>query len=166
MEKCNQKKAWLNKTALESLSIEAKAKYPLETGGVLMGYFGEPGNIPVIIYASVPGSNAIHLRNYYRPDQKFDESLIATIYKESGRQLTYLGDWHTHLAPIDKLSYKDRKTLKKIAMYKSARVNTPLMLILSYHCQWKASIWQGNLIRKSCWRKRLVTNSLTVHYFE
>ena len=151
---------------LESLSIEAKAKYPLETGGVLMGYFGEPGNVSVIMYASGPGPNAIHLRNYYRPDQKFDESQIATIYRESGRQITYLGDWHTHPAPIDKLSYKDRKTLKKIAMYKNAHVNTPLMLILSYHCQWKALIWQGILIRKRCWRKRLVTNSLAVRYFE
>ena len=131
-----------------------------------MGYFGEPGNVPVIMYASGPGPNAIHLRNYYSPDQKFDESLIATIYRESGRQITYLGDWHTHPAPIDKLSYKDRKTLKKIATYKNARVNMPLMLILSYHCQWKASIWQGKIIRKSCWRKRLATNNLTVRYFE
>ena len=166
MEKHNQKKAWLNKMVLESLSIEAKAKYPLETGGVLMGYFGEPGNVPVIIYASGPGPNAIHLKDCYSPDQEFDESIIATIYMESGRQITYLGDWHTHPAPIDKLSYKDRKTLKKIATYKNARVNMPLMLILSYHCQWKASIWQGKIIRKSCWRKRLATNNLTVRYFE
>jgi len=131
-----------------------------------MGYFGEPGNLPVIMYASGPGPNAIHLRNYYRPDQKFDESLIATIYRDSDRQITYLGDWHTHPAPINKLSYKDRKTLKKIAMYKNARVNMPLMLILSYHCQWKVTIWQGKLQKSSIWGKHLSTAKLNVRLFD
>ena len=165
MEESNQKKAWLNKMALESLYIEAKDKYPLETGGILMGYFGESGNIPVIMYASGPGPNAIHLRNYYRPDQEFDEAIIAAIHRKSGRQITYLGDWHTHPAPIDKLSYKDKKTLKKIAMYKNARVNMPLMLILSYDNQWAETVWQAELHKAFIGYNLITCTKLTTQQF-
>ncbi len=163
METPNNKIAWLFNPVREFLIFEATTKAPLETGGILMGYFGQPGNVPVILWASGPGSQSVHYRNYYNPDYEFDESQIATIYEKYGRKITYLGDWHSHPAPLPVLSYRDKRTLRRIAGCKSARVETPLMLLLSYDGQWDVTIWQGKLYKKYMWGKRLVISNLTVN---
>lgn len=165
METPKNKTVWVYHPVLKLLTVEASAKAPLETGGILMGYFGQPGNIPVILWATGPGSQAVHRRNYYHPDYEFDESQIATMYKKTGQQITYLGDWHTHPAPSARLSYRDKRTLRRIAVSKSARVGTPLMLVLSYDNQWDATIWQGKLHKNYIWPNRLFTTKLTVCLF-
>lgn len=165
MEAHNNKLAWLYRPMLEFLNQEATAKAPLETGGILMGYFGQPGSVPVILWATNPGPRAVHLRNYYRPDPGFDESQIATIYRESGGRITYLGDWHTHLTPFAGLSYRDRRTLSRIARCKSARVERPLMLVLSYDDQWDVTIWQGRLHKSYIWSRRFSITKLTTRLF-
>lgn len=165
MEAQNNKLAWLYRPVLELLTVEAAAKTPLETGGILMGHFGQPGSVPVILWATGPGPQAVHLRNYYRPDAGFDESQIAAVYRESGGQITYLGDWHTHLTPFAGLSYRDRRTLRRIARCESARLETPLMLVLSYDDQWDVTIWQGRLHKSYIWGRRLSTAKLTVRLF-
>ena len=165
MENPNNKIAWLLNPVREFLIVKSTTKAPLETGGILMGYFGQPGNVPVILFATGPGPQALHLRNYYRPDSEFDESQIATIYEKLGKRITYLGDWHTHLAPFAVLSYRDKRTLRRIAKCKSARIDTPLMLILSHDDQWEATIWQGMLHKSYIWSKRLSTTKFTVRLF-
>ena len=165
METPDNKIVWLHCSVLEFLNAEATSKAPLETGGILLGYFRQPGNVPVILQATGPGPQAIHMRYYYRPDHEFDESQIATLYKKSNRQTTYLGDWHTHPLPIANLSYRDKRTLRRIAKCKSARVDAPLMLILSYDNQWEPTIWQGKLHKNYILRKILSTTELTIRLF-
>ena len=165
MEILNNRIVWLYSPVQKFMVLRAEAKVPLETGGILMGYFGQPGNVPVVLFATGPGPQAFHLQNYYRPDSKFDESQITTIYEKFGKRITYLGDWHTHLAPFTALSYRDKRTLCRIAKCKSARIDTPLMLILSHDDQWEATIWQGMLHKSYIWPNRLSTAKLTVHLF-
>lgn len=166
MEKPNNKIIWLYSPVLKFLKVEASAKTPLETGGILMGYFGQPGNIPVIMWATGAGPQSIHKRDYYKPDAEFDESQIALLYEKTGRQIVYLGDWHTHLVPCTCLSFRDKCTLRRIAKCKSARVEMPLMLILSYDDQWYVTVWQGRLHKNRFWGKHLSTNLLTTHLFK
>jgi len=163
---CNRT-VWIHQTVLEFLRVEASAKAPLETGGILMGHFGESENTPVILWASGPGSQAVHQRYYYKPDFEFDECEIARLYKKAGRQMIYLGDWHTHPAPCGDLSYLDKRTLRRIAASKSARVGTPLMLILSYDAQWDVTVWQGKIqkINRYIWHKRFSSSRLSVRLF-
>ena len=156
MENTNNKIAWLLKPIQRFLTAEAKSKTPLETGGVLMGYFASE-HVPVILYAAGPGPKAIHHHNYYLPDQKFDESEIAAVYEKYGRKITYLGDWHTHPASFPELSGRDKRTLRRIARYKLARVETPLMLLLSDKGCWDVSLWQGSLKKIPLWYKLSVT---------
>jgi len=163
MEKHINKTVWIYRPVLKFMTVEASTKAPLETGGVLMGYFGQPENTPVILWATGPGSQAVHLRNHYDPDYEFDESQIATIYEKFGKRITYLGDWHTHPAPFAVLSYRDKRTLRRIAKCKSARIDAPLMLILSHEDQWKATIWQGILHKSYIWPDRLSTAKLAMH---
>ena len=165
METLINKTVWIYRPVLKFLTVEASAKAPLETGGVLMGYFGQPENTPVILWATGPGLQAVHLRNHYDPDYKFDESQIATMYKKTGRQIIYLGDWHTHPTPSARLSYRDKRTLRRIAVSKSARIGTPLMLVLSYDDQWDVTIWQGKLHKSYIWPNRLSTAELNVRLF-
>ena len=161
----NSDLAWVRNDVLEFLRAEAVRKAPLETGGVLMGYFAQPGNVPVILWATGPGSRALHLRNYYGPDSEYDESQIADLYEQSGRHLTYLGDWHTHPAPLHHLSRRDKRTLRRIARCHSARVKTPIMLVLVLDRSWHPTLWRGTLCRSILWRKNLSVVQLKVRAF-
>lgn len=164
MDKYDEKIVWIHKSVYEKLSFEADSKHPMETGGILMGYFGNPDNVSVITHATGPSPNAVHLRSHYKPDQDFDEFQIASMYFKSNRRTVYLGDWHSHPAPFDGLSNRDKRTLRKIALYKSARIKTPLMLILSCNSQWNATIWRGEII-KNYWYKSFLVNKCTVAFY-
>jgi integrative and conjugative element protein (TIGR02256 family) len=158
--------AWLHRPALDLLTNEADTNAPFETGGVLMGYFKQPGNIPVILLASEPGSNSIHLKRSYQPDYEYDEAFIACVYKKSNRQITYLGDWHSHPAPSDIMSRQDKRALRRISTYKPARVNQPIMLIMSYSGHWSTTIWQGKMCKKRVFGSQLSIFKQTVHVFD
>ncbi len=56
---------------------------------------------------------------------------IATIYRESGNVVTYLGDWHSHPQGSRTPSRLDRRTARRIARFTAARVPHPLILIVS-----------------------------------
>ena len=161
----NNNDGWLRRATANFLVSEANTKAPLETGGILMGYFAKSENSPVILWATGPGPRAIHLREYYRPDQKHDQMQIADLYERFGRRLTYLGDWHTHPAPLRHLSGRDRRTLRRIARCRSARVSAPIMLILAFDDMWCPTIWQGSLSSNRLWRKRLAVTERRVNLF-
>lgn len=102
---------------------------PLETGGVLMGYWGS-ANEAVITAVIGPGPKAMHKKRSFRPDSAYHEQEIARLYAESGRTETYLGDWHTHPGAAAYMSFRDEETLNTIANYQEARLQRPLMMIL------------------------------------
>lgn len=119
---------------------EAELTYPLETGGILMGYWVESDI--VITHGVGPGTHAVHKSNGFRPDVNFHEAEIARIYEESSRLSTYLGDWHTHPGGSASLSWRDKRTMRRIANSPEARCVMPLMTILAGHeLDWLA-IWR------------------------
>jgi len=162
----NHNSAWLSKSARKFLAEEATAYTPLETGGVLMGYFSEQHNIPVILYATGAGPEAIHFSNFYKPDYDYDCHEVAKIYEQPTGRITYLGDWHTHIASYGGLSFLDKCTLRRIAKCKTARVKNPIMLILSYNKQWEFTIWQGKPKKNRLLYKRLSIRKLKINLFE
>ncbi|MCC6680490.1 MAG: Mov34/MPN/PAD-1 family protein [Phycisphaeraceae bacterium] len=165
MTNLNLDTAWLNHDAVECMIAEADSKAPNETGGVLMGYFVQPNNTPVILWSGRPGPKAVHLPSYYGPDYVFDELQIADVYQKSGRQLTYIGDWHTHPATVPHLSRRDKRTLRRIATYRAARVTAPIMLILVFDNGWNPVIWQGAICRQIYWRTTLSLTQLPISIF-
>lgn len=118
---------------------EASLRYPLETGGILIGYFME-SNV-VIVDAIGPGKSASHALGTFTPDYSWQDKEVAQLYKKSGRRHTYLGDWHTHPDGSGSLSMKDISTLENIATCKTARVSSPVMAILSGTNEWEITIW-------------------------
>ncbi len=118
---------------------EANLRHPLETGGILIGYFMETE--VVIVDVIGPGKSAKHEVGTFTPDYTWHDQEVARLYKESGRRHTYLGDWHTHPDGFGSLSIRDIATLDNIARCKSARARNPVMAILSGKRKWKIAVW-------------------------
>ena len=122
---------------------EAKSALPLETGGVLLGYWSEDRSEAVIADTTGPGLNAVHSKTEFIPDDEYQDRMIDDIYMRSGRQYTYLGDWHTHPFGDEALSYKDRRTLQRIATLDGTGGPAPLMAVLACNQQrWRLAIWR------------------------
>lgn len=134
---------------------EAHRTYPLETGGVLLGWFAKPWEAVVTALVG-PGPEARHEAASFRPDADWQQERIAASYRASGRTVTYLGDWHTHPNGRLSLSRADVATLRTIASHKAARVPNPLMAVLAGGPDWGAGLWQ--LTHRRC----PVTRSMVV----
>jgi integrative and conjugative element protein (TIGR02256 family) len=123
------------------LTRQVMETFPLETGGILMGYWSEPD--VVITHATGPGPRAVHKTTGFLPDAEYQEQEVAFIYAESGRLSTYLGDWHSHPYGSTRLSWKDKRTLRRIAHAPEARCPQPLMAVMAgEEGQWGLGIWR------------------------
>lgn len=122
-------KTWLRQSAQIDMEAEADRAHPPETGGVLIGYATRDGLVVERIVG--PGPMATATRTSFLPDTAFQQSELNRIYQLSAGKETYLGDWHSHPDGVPLISQIDRRTLRQIAGAKSARLNTPGMLILA-----------------------------------
>src|SRR5207249_53736 len=127
---------------LEAMEEEAREKSPMETGGVLIGYWANDSAEVVITQATGPGPEATHRADEFIPDARFQRAEIARIYRDSGRLHTYLGDWHTHPGGSLRLSRKDVRTLASIAETPAARASVPLMGVLAEDRSWMLAVWR------------------------
>src|SRR3546814_18229952 len=73
---------WISNVALGAMVAEADRKFPLETGGILVGYFAENGD-PVVCAAIGPGPTAIHCRKRFTTDHAWNGPQLDEIYKKS-----------------------------------------------------------------------------------
>ncbi len=120
-------------SAVEEMQTEAKRALPDETGGMLLGYV-VPVSAPerIVVEAVLgPGPDAKHSSHRFEPDSDWQDERLAEVYADSRRTTTYLGDWHSHPLDVAVPSRRDRRTARRIARKKSARMPRPLMLILS-----------------------------------
>ena len=133
---------------VRACETEADALFPLETGGVLMGYWASD-DLAVVSAMIGPGPAAVHRSHSFEPDLEWQHGQIATHYFASGRRETYLGDWHTHPhAQSGSLSRHDRQVIRTIIRTPEARAKRPLMAI--FHGtprEWGLTIWLGTTTR-------------------
>lgn len=140
---------WLGLKAREALVAEATRMTPRETGGVLMGYRGEGGDL-VVTAVLGPGPAALHAPTRFVPDQAHHEREIARLYEASGRMHTYVGDWHSHPNGTCALSPRDRSTLRRIGRAREARLAEPLMvLVCGRGTSWEIAGYR--LVRDRMW---------------
>jgi integrative and conjugative element protein (TIGR02256 family) len=133
---------------LAELIAECERIDPCETGGVLLGYWGDGTQEPVITHSVGPGPDALHEPVRFRPDQPYQLAEIASLYESSERTIQYLGDWHSHPSGSGGLSTVDRRTLRRIARCRTARAACPLMLVLAGESAWEPTAW----IQERVWR--------------
>jgi integrative and conjugative element protein (TIGR02256 family) len=124
----NERITWLSISVLEEITADVNQWYPKETGGILIGYWNE--NQAVITKMINCGPQAIHKENSFIPDHQYQVIEIEKLYQCSGRTEVYLGDWHSHPGSNSYMSWRDQKTLKKIAYFKDSRLQSPMMMII------------------------------------
>lgn len=155
---------WIPRDILNSLQDDAECYSPLETGGVLLGYWVDGTSEAVVTCTVGAGPKAIHRENHFVPDYEFQESEIARFYEESGRKLQYLGDWHSHPGSRGYLSDVDQRTLRRIGKTKSARVEEPIMVVLAGGPDWTVHAWQA--VQSDWWRFRFFfIKTISVFFF-
>lgn len=152
---------WLEARVEREMISEATAGFPLETGGVLLGY-RHTGDV-VVLEAVGPGPQSEHSRTGFSPDPEFQEQEIIRRFHETEGRIVYVGDWHSHPAGGSTLSRLDRSTLKRIATFAPAFNPTPLMTIL-YGPPWKLAAWQYQSGRVG-WLRRTRVKELRVKRF-
>jgi integrative and conjugative element protein (TIGR02256 family) len=147
--------AWISEAILGGMLAEAERMSPLETGGALIGYWVTAHEEAVITDVTGPGPRAIHAPYAFLPDDEFQEGEIARVYHVSGRLHTYLGDWHTHPGSSSYLSWRDKRTLRKVAISPDARAPIPLMAVFGGGPDWVLKVWKYEPTRLECFGLRV-----------
>lgn len=132
---------WLNQNHVAELRSVMSSSEPLETGGLLLGYWADASNI-VVTQMTTAGPKAKHLLTSYLPDDEYDRQAVEQIYGRSRGIETYLGDWHTHPGGICRLSSTDRAVLRLVAFDDLAANPRPIMAIFSGRgSRWNVACW-------------------------
>ena len=119
---------WISDSGIRAMTQDADGRFPLETGGVLVGYVADDGD--VVVHASIgPGPNAQHGRFRFTPDHAWQCGRLDSHFADSTGVNVYVGEWHTHPQGSAVMSLLDRRTLRRIARHAQASCPRPLMLI-------------------------------------
>jgi len=126
----NKATLWLSKSIYVEMLELAQARYPLETGGMLLGYEVEDSTA-VVTKLIGPGPNAKHGRFRFTPDGVYQQSELEKHFWTTDGRETYLGDWHTHPKSDSTPSVMDKRTLAHIAKEPRSGTKHPVMAILA-----------------------------------
>lgn len=135
-------RAWILTTALSAMRVEVACHLEQETGGLLLGY----ANGEDLVIADIVGSgpNARRTKHTFLPDNEWQTNQLAKAYRASGRIHTYLGDWHTHPSGGGALSWRDVRTLRRVAHTNAARAPRPISLVLVPGPDEVIAVWRAN----------------------
>ncbi|HEX8342385.1 MAG TPA: Mov34/MPN/PAD-1 family protein [Tepidisphaeraceae bacterium] len=147
---------WLSSEVWGQIAEEVSHRYPLETGGVLLGYWSAREE-PVITEMIGPGPKAYHGRYRFEPDYRHHETEINRRIAACSHRLSYLGDWHSHPGGHATLSPRDKRTLRRIARHKPAQVARPIMAIIATD---GICVWQYVRTIRRVWRRIIAVERL------
>lgn len=116
----------LSGTAAQFMLGNCREWLPRETGGILVGRL--LNGCAEIIHAVGPGPNAFHSPNGFRRDGAYTQEQLDILFAASGGQEDYLGEWHSHPAPVAP-STRDRESLSWISHNPDYACPSPLLLI-------------------------------------
>lgn len=119
---------FIHKSLIKLILKEVKMHYPLETGGMLLGYL-EDKNYYIMDLIDC-GPDAVHKCDYFLPDGKYQQPILEQKYYKSNGKITFLGDWHSHPDGDSYLSKLDKKTLKNISEDEGAQITEPIFIII------------------------------------
>ena len=144
------------------MTHEADRRAPLETGGVLLGYWSAVQDAAVVEFIIGPGPQAVHRKGSFIPDHRYQHRELSRLYQAAGRNLDYLGDWHTHPGGPASLSRTDLATLRRIAQHAAARAPRPIMLLLAGGEPWRVAAWMAEITRRWWWRDDVIPRLMEV----
>ena len=119
--------AWLSEPLKLDLKTESSKKLPRETGGVLVGHRTSDGFF--ITGATGPGPKAVLTRSRFRRDGTYTQEEVDRLFVESAGREDYLGEWHSHPAPMGP-SPKDHASMEWISKNRDYARPEPLLVIV------------------------------------
>ena len=139
----------LAESALEFIIAESASKYPEESGGILVGRFGE-GYVS-IEEATGPGPLARHSRRAFKRDGEYSQRALNGIVISSCGEYDYIGEWHSH-SVRSRPSVKDLVAMRWIAANSRYAMLHPILGLCTKgsHDNWELSIYafDGMRLRK------------------
>lgn len=96
--------------ALEQIRTLALGSRGKETGGILVGF--NIGRDIRVIEASDSGPNAQRSSTHFLRDTRYCQAFLAERFQQFGAD--YVGEWHSHVVDLHRLSYGDLLTLAGI----------------------------------------------------
>lgn len=106
--------------------------YPNECGGIFVGKVDIENQCALIERMKMP--NLISSTPvFFKRLASFLNDWLNDVFISSSGDLYYLGEWHSHPNGFPSPSSTDLKTLQKIAKNNNVRIETPLLLIVSYN---------------------------------
>src|SRR5579862_3615404 len=84
-----------------------------EAGGILLGFYRGPHVQIVHCTSPLPGDR--RLWNFFDRSDPGHQGEALKHWRDSGRTMNYVGEWHTHPEAVPTPSFVDRRTWRKIA---------------------------------------------------
>lgn len=139
----------LSRRAADLILAESAMWHPLETGGVLIGRWS--GHQVGIVEAIGPGPCAEHEAARFVRDGNYAQAQLELCHARSGGTLDYLGEWHSHTAPVGP-GPRDRASMYWISDNPAYACTRPLLIIcrLEQSAGWRlyGYQWVGMLLVK------------------
>jgi integrative and conjugative element protein (TIGR02256 family) len=111
------------------LVSQAIRAYPRETGGILVGHYGDSHHLAVVDRVGPKSSDSRGRRTaFIRGGNKLRDFLSA-LWRSSPR-LHYIGEWHTHPDAVPEPSGTDRASMWAIATDEREMCPEPVLVIL------------------------------------
>ena len=115
--------------------------HPLETGGVLIGHYGETLDAAIVTRVTGPPPDSRRRRTaFYRGTQGLQELLHALWRKNE----YYLGEWHYHPGGSPEPSSTDVRRMQEIAESDDARCPEPILLVAGADCEMTLHVFPCN----------------------
>jgi integrative and conjugative element protein (TIGR02256 family) len=129
--------------AIKVIEADIAKYHPLETGGILIGYYDKNLRNAVVEIALPAPPDSKHGKNFFeRGIEGISENLIKI--KQASGKLHYIGEWHSHPNSLPIASQTDKWQMQKFALRRLYGAQTPLLLIiggsLPNSLDWKFSL--------------------------
>ena len=112
---------------LERLHALCAASHPLETGGVLTGYYNAGHDTAVVTRAAGPPPDSQRERTrFYRGTQGLN-GMLGRLWQ---KREYYLGEWHYHPGGAAQPSATDVKQMQEIARDTPSHCPEPILLLI------------------------------------
>ncbi|MBT9391776.1 Mov34/MPN/PAD-1 family protein [Hymenobacter sp. NST-14] len=129
--------------AVAAIHAEIQQKHPVETGGVLLGYYDSRYHVATVVVATTPPTDSQHGRTHFvRGMHGLSEILIDA--RKQTPPIFYLGEWHTHPGASPTASSIDVRQMAMFARQHTFGSRSPLLLIVGGsppdQLQWRATL--------------------------
>ena len=126
---------------LSVMRAECSESHPLETGGVLIGYYNARHDTAIVTGAGGPPPDSERgSARFYRGTQGLDR-LLANLWRKREH---YLGEWHCHPGGSARPSAADIRQMQEIANDYDAHCPEPVLLVMGANNAVTAHVFPRN----------------------